>query len=95
MFKCHVCSSTECHVEYVNEFFEIGDKFYLVENIPATVCSRCGEEIFSCETSEAIRVIKQRLHWTLHRSHRLFLLRFPDGLGFAMLSRYSYLPPLS
>jgi len=42
-----------------NEFFEIGNKFYLVENIPTKVCSRCGEEIFSGETSEAIRVILQ------------------------------------
>ncbi len=57
MFKCQVCSSTESHVEYVNEIFEIGDKFYLVENIPATVCSRCGEETFSGETSEVIRVM--------------------------------------
>ncbi len=47
----------ESHIEYVNEVFEIGSKFYLVENIPATVCSRCGEEIFSGETSEAIRVM--------------------------------------
>ena len=57
MFKCNVCSSTESHIEYVNEIFEIGDKFYLVENIPATVCPRCGEETFSGETSEAIRVM--------------------------------------
>jgi YgiT-type zinc finger domain-containing protein len=57
MFKCHVCESSESHFEYVNEVFEIGNKFRLVENIPATVCSRCGEEIFSSETSEAIRVM--------------------------------------
>ena len=57
MFNCHVCSSMESHIEYVNEVFEIGSKFYLVENIPATVCSRCGEEVFSSETSEAIRVM--------------------------------------
>lgn len=57
MFKCHVCGATESHIEYVNEVFEISSKFYLVENIPAIVCSRCGEEIFSSETSEAIRVM--------------------------------------
>ncbi|BBC25686.1 YgiT-type zinc finger protein [Pseudanabaena sp. ABRG5-3] len=57
MFKCHVCGATESHIEYVNEVFEISNKFYLVENIPAIVCSRCGEEIFSSETSEAIRVM--------------------------------------
>lgn len=57
MFKCHVCSANDSHVEYVNEVFEIGGKFYLVENISATVCSHCGEEVFSTETSEAIRVM--------------------------------------
>jgi YgiT-type zinc finger domain-containing protein len=57
MFKCYVCESSESHLEYVNEVFEIGNKFHLVENIPATVCSRCGAKIFSGETSEAIRVM--------------------------------------
>ena len=47
MFKCHACSSKDSYVKYVNEVFEIGNDFHLVENIPATVCSRCGEEIFS------------------------------------------------
>ncbi len=57
MFKCHVCGSAESHTEFVSEVFEIGNKFYLVENIPAIVCSRCIEEVFSGETSEAIRVM--------------------------------------
>ena len=59
MFKCHICESSESHFEYVNEVFEIGNDFHLVKNIPATVCSRCGEEIFSSETSEEIRVMLQ------------------------------------
>ncbi|MFB2836822.1 YgiT-type zinc finger protein [Floridanema evergladense] len=57
MFKCHVCNSEESHTEYVNEIFQIEGKFYLVENIPAEVCSRCGEEVFSRETTEKIRVM--------------------------------------
>jgi YgiT-type zinc finger domain-containing protein len=57
MFNCHICYSEESHTEYVNEIFEIDRQFHLVENIPATVCSRCGEEIFSSETTEAIRVM--------------------------------------
>ena len=57
MFKCHICNAKNSHMEYVNEVFEISGKFHLVKNIPATVCSRCGEEIFSSETSEAIRVM--------------------------------------
>jgi HTH-type transcriptional regulator / antitoxin MqsA len=57
MFKCHVCSSEESQTEYVNEIFQIDGKFHLVENIPATVCSRCGEEIFSREATEDIRAM--------------------------------------
>jgi len=57
MFKCHVCNSTLAHSEYVSEIFKVGNKFCLVENIPAIVCSRCGEEMFSGETSETIKTI--------------------------------------
>ena len=57
MFNCHVCHSEESHTEDINEIFEIDGHFHLVENIPATVCSRCGEEIFSSETTENIRVM--------------------------------------
>jgi HTH-type transcriptional regulator / antitoxin MqsA len=57
MFKCHVCSSEESHVEYVSEIFQIAGKFYLVENIPTTACSRCGEEVFGRDTTEKIRVM--------------------------------------
>lgn len=57
MFKCHVCGSEESHSELISEVFNIQGKFYLVENIPATVCSRCGEEVFSRETTEQVRVM--------------------------------------
>ncbi|MCG8366319.1 MAG: YgiT-type zinc finger protein [Pseudanabaenales cyanobacterium] len=57
MFKRHVCSSEESHIEYVSEIFQIDGIFCLVENIPATVCSRCGAEIFDRETTERIRVM--------------------------------------
>lgn len=57
MFKCHVCNSEESHLELVSEIFQIDGKFYLVEQIPATVCSHCGEESFSRETTESIRVM--------------------------------------
>lgn len=57
MFKCHVCNSEESHQELVSEIFEIDGRFYLVEQIPAIVCSHCGEESFSRETTERIRVM--------------------------------------
>jgi len=57
MFKCHVCGSTESRVELVSEIFQIDGKPVLMENIPAQVCARCGEEIFSRETTEKVRLI--------------------------------------
>jgi HTH-type transcriptional regulator / antitoxin MqsA len=57
MFKCHVCGSEESHTEHVSEIFNINGAFHLVENVPATVCDRCGEEVFSRETTERIRVM--------------------------------------
>ena len=46
MFKCQVCGSNSSHLEYVSEVFDLNGKFHLVERIPATVCDRCGEELF-------------------------------------------------
>lgn len=57
MFKCHVCGSTSSHLDHVSEVFNINGKFHLVEGIPATVCDRCGEELFSRETTERIRLM--------------------------------------
>ena len=57
MFKCHVCGSTESRNELVREVFEVNGKRVLVENIPAQVCARCGEEIFSKDTTEKVRLI--------------------------------------
>jgi HTH-type transcriptional regulator / antitoxin MqsA len=55
MFQCHVCGSTEANQERVSEVFMIEGKRVLVENIPASVCARCGEATFSRETTERIR----------------------------------------
>ena len=59
MFRCHVCGSDEYHEELVSEVFQIDGKPVLVENIPARVCNRCGEPVYSRETTEKIR---QMLH---------------------------------
>jgi YgiT-type zinc finger domain-containing protein len=55
MFKCHVCGSTEGQEERVSEVFRVGGQWVLVENIPAVVCRRCGETVFSRETAETVR----------------------------------------
>ena len=57
MFKCHICGSTRARNELVSEVFQVEGKPVLVENIPAQVCERCGEEIFSSETTEKVRLL--------------------------------------
>lgn len=57
MFTCSVCSAGESREERVEEVFRIDGKYVLVDRIPATVCTRCGEETFSRETTERIRLM--------------------------------------
>ncbi|MBF0539900.1 MAG: YgiT-type zinc finger protein [Nitrospirae bacterium] len=55
MYRCNICGGTEAIKEHIDETFQIDDKPVLVENIPVTICSRCGDETFSRETTEKIR----------------------------------------
>ena len=55
MFKCHVCGGTIAKSEFVSEVFTIEGRRVLVEHIPPQVCARCGEAVFSRETTEHIR----------------------------------------
>ena len=57
MFTCSVCGAGESREERVEEVFRIDGKYVLVDRIPATVCARCGEETFSRETTERIRLM--------------------------------------
>lgn len=59
MFECHVCKNNQAPEKLVDEVFQIDGKHVLVENIPAKVCGRCGEAVFSSETTEKVR---QMLH---------------------------------
>lgn len=55
MFKCDVCGGTAARNEFVSEVFTIDSRRVLVEHIPAQVCERCGEAVFSRETTERVR----------------------------------------
>lgn len=57
MFTCSVCHAHESREELVEEIFQIDGKYVLVDRIPATVCVRCGEETFSRETTEKVRLL--------------------------------------
>jgi YgiT-type zinc finger domain-containing protein len=55
MLRCHVCGATEARQALVDEVFVIDGRHVLVEGIPASVCTRCGEATFSRETTERVR----------------------------------------
>ena len=54
-FECHVCGNRLSAAEHVSEVFEIDGRRVLVEHVPAEVCSRCGEAVFSADTAEKVR----------------------------------------
>ena len=54
-FKCHVCGNEAASSEFVDEVFDVDGRRVLVEHIPAQVCTRCGEAVFSGETTERVR----------------------------------------
>ena len=57
MFTCAVCHAKESRDEVVAELFQIDGQYVLVDRIPAIVCARCGEESFSRDTTEKIRLL--------------------------------------
>jgi YgiT-type zinc finger domain-containing protein len=57
MWTCAACGCSESRDELVSEIFRVSGEYVLVDCIPATVCSRCGEQSFSRETTERVRKI--------------------------------------
>ena len=57
MPACPVCHADESREERVDEVFQIDGQYVLVGGIPTEVCARCGEQAFSRETVEKIRLI--------------------------------------
>ena len=57
MFTCSVCGAGDSREELAEAVFRIDGNYVLVDRIPATVCARCGDESFSRETTERIRLI--------------------------------------
>ncbi|MGD0947262.1 MAG: type II toxin-antitoxin system MqsA family antitoxin [Candidatus Binatia bacterium] len=54
-FRCHVCGNETASSEFVDEVLHVDGRRVLVEHIPAQVCTRCGEAVFSHETTERVR----------------------------------------
>ena len=57
MFSCAVCGAKESREEVIDEVFCVGGQYVLVCGIPAVVCTRCGEQSFSSESAERVRLM--------------------------------------
>ena len=57
MDECGICRADEGSVELVEEVFRVDGHWVLVGGIPALVCGRCGEQTFSRETAEKVRLM--------------------------------------
>ena len=57
MFVCAVCGADDGRDELADEVFNVDGYHYLVEGVPCTVCTRCGEQSFSRETAERVRLM--------------------------------------
>ncbi len=57
VFTCAACHAQESREKLVAEIFQIDGQYVLVDRIPAVVCARCGEESFSRETTERVRLL--------------------------------------
>lgn len=57
MPDCPVCGANRSRDDLAADVFRVGDRYVLVDRIPARVCVRCGEQSFSRETAERIQRI--------------------------------------
>ncbi len=55
MNECAVCGCKQTRTDLVDEVFQVDGSYVLVEQIPANVCTRCGEQSVSLETAETVR----------------------------------------
>lgn len=59
--KCNFCGG---HIESRNVTFvyDLDGDYFLIENVPAEVCIRCGEKTYTPEvTDELLRLAKKKL----------------------------------
>nr|VFJ73006.1 MAG: YgiT-type zinc finger domain-containing protein [Candidatus Kentron sp. FM]VFJ73963.1 MAG: YgiT-type zinc finger domain-containing protein [Candidatus Kentron sp. FM]VFK21036.1 MAG: YgiT-type zinc finger domain-containing protein [Candidatus Kentron sp. FM] len=79
MIRCEVCGGTGFRHDAVEEVFQVDGRYILIEDIPATVCMRCGEKTFDAQTAEAIR---RRLHGEgrAQRSVEMAVFAHPNAL---------------
>lgn len=53
--KCEVCGTGEREDKLIRYSLSLGDRFVVVEHVPAMVCNRCGETTLTPEVVERLQ----------------------------------------
>lgn len=61
MEECVICGGSTIK-KLATFIYDEDDNYFLVENVPAEVCTKCGERTYSPEvTDEILIIVKQRI----------------------------------
>lgn len=59
---CLVCGSTDFREGMTTQTFHTGDRIFVVENVPALLCERCGEPQLEAGVADRIRRLVHEPH---------------------------------
>ena len=65
--KCEVCGRGERREQRIRYSLPLEDKLFVVDNVPAIVCDRCGETTLSPDVTEHL----QQTAWESRRPTRV------------------------
>jgi len=70
---CEVCKTGKRESKLITETFNKNGKYVIIENIPVEICSYCGEETYSIETTEQLRqMLENKTNQPQHIEAELF-----------------------
>jgi YgiT-type zinc finger domain-containing protein len=69
-FDCYFCGG-EVTVQQVNVMRHWKDRYILIENVPAHVCTQCGERYYDAVTAEAMDQIMRASETELGVKHEI------------------------
>lgn len=75
--KCFVCKG-DLQEKEVNYFVDLDNTIIIIKEVPAKVCSQCGEKYFEDEISENIEKIVEQLK---EISTEITIVNYKDGVA--------------
>ena len=58
--RCDFCSDGRLEQTQVREYYRVGRGLVVIENVPAYVCSKCGERYYDADVAKQMRKLSKR-----------------------------------